>query len=247
MHTHVIILAGGKGKRMGGDVPKAIIPFRNKPLARHLIESVIASGVDARPVVVVGHRADEVKAALGDDVEYVLQQEQLGTGHAVSCAAEILRGKADRVIVLYGDHPFVRPETVRALAEIPLNPSPTIFMATVVVPDYEIWRAPLYDFGRIVRDTNGNILCVVEKKDASEAERNGTEVNPGFYNFDASWLWETLPRLKNINASGEYYLTDTIGLAMEGGLAVESFQIEASECLGINTPEHFALASELQN
>src|SRR3989338_4451895 len=109
MRTRVVVLAGGKGKRMDQPIAKVLTPFAGKPLISHLLEAVQASHIDAKPLVVLGFDRDRVQAALGEGYEYVTQEEQLGTGHAVRCAEKILRNKADAVLVLYGDHPFLKP------------------------------------------------------------------------------------------------------------------------------------------
>lgn len=245
MHTRVIVLAGGKGKRMASDIPKVALPFRGKPLARHLIDAIIASGVDTQPVVVVGHQAEKVKELLGNVAEYVLQEEQLGTGHAVGCTEPLLREKAERIIVLYGDHPFVRSETIQKLAAVPEENPPTILMATAVVPDFREWRVPFYDFGRIVRDEQGAITRIVEKKDATEEELRLTEVNLAFFNFDAAWLWSVLPKISNQNASGEFYLTDLIALALAENRTISTISSDPRESMGVNTPEHLSIAEAL--
>ena len=245
MQTRIIILAGGKGNRMQSELPKVLIPLRGMPIIAHLLREVDRSGIDPRPVVVVGQGADAVKRALGSGYDYVIQESQLGTGHAVQCAEGALAGKADAVIVLYGDHPFVSAATITKLRELHEREGCVLTMMTVRVPDFDDWRKVLYDFGRIIRDNSGRILRDVEKKDATPEELAVKEVNPSFFCFRASWLWENLRKLKNENAQHEYYLTDLVRIAIDEGERIASMDIDPRESIGVNTPEHLALVIEL--
>ncbi len=246
MKIKILVLAAGKGKRMGGDIPKVLRPLKGKPMVLYLLDAIKQSKVDDRPVVVVGYGAQLVRDTLGDDFEYVVQTELLGTGYAVRIAEETLgRTHADAVMVLYGDQPFVRAQTIRALAECFEQNRPAIAMVTAVVPDFADWRAPLYDFGRVVRDEAGDILRIVEKKDANSEELAIKEVNPSFFCFDSSWLWSHVSKLTNQNAQGEYYLTDLVGMAVAEGQKIQSIHLEALECIGLNTREHVQAVDEL--
>jgi len=246
MITRVLVLAGGKGKRMNLGTAKVLVPFAGKPIIKHLLDAIESSGIDHAPVIVVGFDAESVKRTLGDRYTYVLQNEQLGTGHAVQCAEPELRGNADAILVLYGDHPFVSSATIRALHELHRRERPAITMATVTVPDFEEWRAPLNDFGRIVRDAHGDIYAIVEKKDASPEILQVREVNPSFFCFDANWLWQHLAELTPHNAQGEFYLTDLVGIAIQSRDRIASLAVDVKECVGVNTPEHLAFAHELR-
>ncbi len=245
MKTRVVVLAGGKGKRMLSEKPKVLIPLQGKPMMSYLLESVASSGVDSEPVIVVGHGAAEVQQTFGPRYTYVLQKSQLGTGHAVQQTEPVLKGKTDAVVVLYGDHPFVRPSTIRDLEALHRRDGPMLTMMTTFVPDFKEWRAPFYDSGRIVRDNKGRIVRIVEKKDALPHELEICEISPSYFCFNAEWLWEHLKKLTNDNARQEYYLTDLVRIAIDGGDAVASMDANPLEGVGVNTAEHLWLAREL--
>lgn len=247
MHTRVVILAAGKGKRMGIEIPKVLVLLRGEPVLFHLLRSVADAGIDARPIVVVGENRPLIEAELargGFAVEYVVQDGQLGTGHAVRAAEETAKG-AGSVIVLYGDHPFVSSATIRDIASLHEEENATLTLATLVVPDFEGWRVSFADFGRIIRGADGRIERIVEKKDASEQELAVRELNPAYFCFDASWLWQSLWKLKNGNAQGEYYLTDLVKFAMTDGVKIASLRINPKEGAGINTQAHLAAAETI--
>jgi len=238
----IIILAAGLGKRMQNkELPKALTPLRGRPLISYLLDSIKESGVCAKPVIVVGKMADMVKAALGPNYTYVFQAEQLGTGHAVMCAKDELAGKAENILILYGDQPLITPETIKKLVATHLSAGPVLTIGTVKVTDFANWRAGFYDFGRINRDLSGNVVGIIEKKDAIEKQWDIKEINPGYYCFAADWLWENLAKLKNENAQKEYYLTDLIGLACQQGQNISTVEIEPKEALGVNNEEHLKL------
>ncbi len=243
--TEVIILAGGYGKRMESDLPKALVSLRGMPLIEHVLNSVKKSGVTDNPIVVVGQKREQVTAFLGDSVRYAVQEEQLGTGHAVICAINALREETKSVLVLYADHPYITAETVQRLVENRTQSNSTISLATVQLPNFEGFNEVFTSFGRIVRDTKGTIIKIVEARDATDEEKNITEVNPAYFCFDKKWLIETLPKLKNDNAQREYYLTDLIGIAMSESKKISSISIEAKEALGTNSKEDLTRAESL--
>ncbi len=243
MNTRVVVLAAGKGTRMQSDIPKALVPLNGRPMIQHLLDAIRASGADPRPVLIVGHYADVLRSTLGDDYDYVYQKEQLGTGHAVQCAEPLLAGKTDTVIVLYGDHPFVRSGTIAKLKALHEREGCVLSLMTATVEDFKEWRIPFADFARIVRDARGKIVSVVEAKDATPAEREIKEVNPAFFAFKADWLWKNLKKLRNDNAKGEYYLTDLVQIAVAKGACVASLPISPQESIGVNTPEHLNAAA----
>ena len=242
MKTRVLVLAGGRGKRMNQPFAKVLTPFHGKPLVVHLLHAIKESGVDEKPTIVLGFDRDKVRAELGEHYSYAIQEEQLGTGHAVRCAEHILKGVSDAVLVLYGDHPFLKPETIRSIVKLHEEKKPVITMATVTVSDFEDWRSAFDDFGRIVRDEKNHITRIVEKKDATESEREIKEINPSFFCFDSKWLWENLPNIGNQNAQKEYYLTDLIQIAISERRAIASFAVDPKESLGVNTKEHLDFA-----
>ena len=246
MKTRIVILAAGKGKRMGIDIPKVLVPLHGEPVLYHILRSVAAAGIDPFPIVVVGENKPLVEASLvagGFTAEYAVQEEQLGTGHAVRSAERAAQG-ADAVVVLYGDHPFVSPMTIQKMVSIHTAQKATLTLATLIVPDFERWRVSFADFGRIIRNADGAIERIVEKKDGTPAELAVRELNPAYFCFDSAWLWQSLAKLKNENAQGEYYLTDLVKLAMTEGVTISSFRIDPKEGAGINTQEHL-LAAEI--
>ena len=245
MQTEIIILAAGHGKRMQSDTPKVLSLLRGRPLIRHLLDAVEASGVSNSPVIVVGQKRELVMGALGSAYRYAPQEEQLGTGHAVLSAESRVDPQAGSVIVLYGDMPYVSADTIRALAETREVTGVTLVMATVRVPDFDGWRAGFHDFSRVLRNPDGTIARTVEKKDATDKDLLGTELNPCYFCFDAAWLWPHLRALKNSNAQTEYYLTDLIGMAVREGVKIESVSIDPKEALGVNTREHLELLEAL--
>lgn len=244
-NTKIIILAGGKGKRMKSELPKVLMPLNGKPMITHLLSAVEKTLIAKPPVIVVGHAAETIKKELGDTYHYVHQKEQLGTGHATQVAVDALPKDTEHVLVLYGDHPLVSDKTIHDLAKTHLEEKAAITMGTVKLPDFEGDRACFTDYGRVIRDENGNVINSIETKDATPEERNITEVNPCYYCFDVKWLRENLPKLKNQNAQKEYYLTDVIHLARENGDKIASIPIDARDAMGANTPEQLKVLESL--
>lgn len=238
----IVILAAGEGIRMKSDLPKVLMKVGEQPMIERLLSSVLKSRVDSRPVIVVGYKKEEVIDRLSNKYDYVIQEEQLGTGHAVIMAEKILKGKTDHVMVLYGDHPLISPETVRNLAERHLESKAKITMATAELPDFDDWRNFFYkSFSRIVRDESGRIIKDVQFRDASAEEKKIKEINPCYFIFEAKWLWEKLKTLNRNNAQNQYYLTDLVARAIEEGAKIESVKIDAREALAANTREELDL------
>ncbi len=243
----IVVLAAGKGTRMKSDKLKVMHDLKGAPLIDHVIRCVEALKLDQKPVVVVCADNPAVQNYLGDRAEYVIQREQLGTGHAVQVAEEKINGFAEDVVVMYGDMPFVSPESIRKLVEKHREKNNVLTLMTVTVDDFEDWRAQFYDFGRIKRHSEtGHIIGIVEKKDSSPEELVIKEVNTAFFCFNAEWLWKNLRELKNENAQKEYYLTDLVKLAFSRGDKISSVTIDPHEALGINTKEHLDLAENLR-
>ena len=241
----VVILAAGDGKRMKTNVPKVMNVIPGEPLVSHVVKAVEESGFALKPVIVVNPKHTLVQEYLADRALYVVQDQQLGTAHAVGCAENLLKDKADYVVVLYGDMPFIRPESLRHLADVSGAEGSMITLMTVVVDDFIDWKAQFADFGRIKRDENGNILGIVEKKDATPEELMLAEVNTSYFCFNASWLWQNLKAIKNENAQQEFYLTDLVKIARDQGVKIGTVQIDPKEAIGINTKEHLDAAEQL--
>jgi bifunctional UDP-N-acetylglucosamine pyrophosphorylase / glucosamine-1-phosphate N-acetyltransferase len=246
MKTRVVVLAAGHGKRMSHHAPKVLRELKGKPIIEHLLDAILESGVDPRPVIVVGpNNQEETKKTLGNGYEYVVQREQLGTGDATKSAQKALEKNTDTVIVLYGDHPFVGSSTIKKLQEIHKRDGCAVTMMTATIPDFEDWRKNFNDFGRVIRDSGGKVAKIVEKKDASKKELEVKEINPGMYCFNTNWLRENIKKLNNNNAQGEYYLTDLVRIAIDGGECISSVDVSPLESIGVNTPEHLELAENL--
>ncbi len=252
-HSHkskvaVIIPAAGQGKRMrsvNGVYPKVLTLILGRPIITYLLDNVRQAGFGDSVILVVGHNAELVRQALGEHYLYAMQTEQLGTGHAVRCAAAVVPPGIEHIMVLYGDHPLITDATIRKLHVLHEQENAVITMLTTVVQDFNSWRAPLYDFGRIIRDASGKVVDIREKKDATPPELAIREVNPSLFMFKSVWLWQNLKKLQNNNAQKEYYLTDMVKIAIVQGDRVFSMTVDPFECLGVNTPEQLAIAEHL--
>lgn len=233
---------------MGLDISKVMVEVDGMPFIEHIVRAVHGSGVDLAPIIVIsaqGHSISDHLARLGMDVRAVVQKQQLGTGHAVQCALPEIAPSVRSIIVLYGDHPFIRPATIRTLAETHAESGGVLSILTVRLPDFEEDRALYEQWGRIIRNSNGNIERIVEFKDASDEERAVTEVNPAIFCFDASWLRRHISTLTDDNAQQELYLTDLIEIAMRERQPIATTTLPAEEAIGVNTPEHLAVAERL--
>jgi len=229
-----LILAAGQGTRMKSDLAKVLHPLCGKPLVEHVVRSAQKAGV-ARTVVIVGHQADKVKESLkGLEVEFVLQTEQKGTGHAVMQALPVIQNFAGELLVLYGDVPLIRPETINSLLKKHREERNACTMLTTIIDQPG-------GYGRIIRGADGSVAKIVEAKDASPEELAVKEINPAIYVFENQKLVEALGLLKPNNKQGEYYLTDVIGIFKGRGKKITAQIVEDSrEVLGINTPEELA-------
>lgn len=227
MSLDVLILAAGLGTRMKSSLPKVLHPVGGKPLVTYSVE--MAAALSQRPpVLVIGHGGEQVRAVLGDSARYVLQAEQLGTGHAVLQARDLLRGQSDRVIVCYADMPLLRPETLAALESAQQVHDGPI---TMLGHETETPRG----FGRLVLDDRGQVEAIVEEAVATPEQKAIRLVNVGVYCFEASFLWESLDRIQ-VSPRGEYYLTDLVEIARRDGRSVKAIYAEdADELIGINT------------
>ncbi|MEI7620488.1 MAG: NTP transferase domain-containing protein [Candidatus Falkowbacteria bacterium] len=242
----VIILAAGKGTRMESELPKVLVPLQGRPMIEYLIESVLKSQISAKPILVVSPSNQEIiKESLQKyDLDYIVQEEQLGTGHAISCAKELLLDSGIKnLVVFYGDHPFIQSETMEKLIVSHYDP---ITMMTTQVNNFEGWHKNFIRWGRIVRN-NGEIKEIVEFKDASPKQQEIKEVNPALFCFDNNWLWQNIEQLKNENNQKEYYLTDLIKIATSQKIRINSLEIDPQEAVGINSQEELAVAEELLN
>ncbi len=233
-----VILAAGQGTRLKSTLPKVLHRVAGIPMVEWSIKNAQAVGAD--PIVlVVGYGAEQVKAAIGDHVLYAIQDQRLGTAHATLQAKSLLENRARAVLVLYGDMPTLKPGTVRSLVELHLKKKPTITMLSARSTES-------MGFGRVVRDSAGRILEIVEEAVATPEILALTELNCGVYCFDADWLWDRLDNVPLTQPKGEYYLTDTVGMAVAEGRTVEAFTIDdITEVQGVNTRVHLARAEQI--
>ncbi len=233
----VVVLAAGKGVRMRSDRPKVLFDLAGAPMVRYVVEAALALR-PTRCVVVVGHGAAEVRAALaGLPVDFALQRVQHGTGHAVRCAERTLRAHEGPVLVLYGDIPLVRTRTLADLVALHRRRKAAATLLTMFPGDPA-------GYGRIVRDATGAFAAILEDKDATPAQREIGEVNTGIGVFAGRRLWPALRRLRTDNAQGEQYLTDVPLRFLAEGLGVETLPAaDASEVAGVNSLSDLAAAA----
>lgn len=247
-----VILAAGKGTRMGNtegsDIPKVMFEMAGKPIAEYSVNNIIQSGID-KIVLVVGYKKELVEEYFNGKTEFVIQEKQLGTGHAVLMAKKLLEGRSEAVLVCYGDMPLIKSETIKKLIDayqsIPAGGrKPVIAQLSVNFDDPVHWA-----FGRIIRDESGEVVANIEQKDCTEEQLKIKECNTGVYIFNSEWLWNNIENIKNENVQKEYYLTDLIEVAKEQGKKVIALPVaDESEALGINTQEQLREAeSILQN
>jgi bifunctional UDP-N-acetylglucosamine pyrophosphorylase/glucosamine-1-phosphate N-acetyltransferase len=229
-----ILLAAGQGTRMKSSLPKVLHPVCGQPMIEYALRAAWEASTEV-PVVVIGHGADSVREFLGDTACCVVQDPQLGTGHAVLQAESTLRGNTDLVLVTYADMPLLRPETLKSLVEMQKKNRGPATILTVVTTDPR-------GFGRVVRGPDGNVLAIIEEAAATPEQLSITELNAGAYCFRAEWLWDALNRIP-VSKKGEYYLTDTVEIAAKAGLKVKAIvSDDLVETIGINTRVHLAEA-----
>ncbi|MEK3783386.1 bifunctional UDP-N-acetylglucosamine diphosphorylase/glucosamine-1-phosphate N-acetyltransferase GlmU [Paenibacillus sp. FSL R5-0810] len=227
MKRFAIVLAAGQGKRMKSKLYKVLHPVCGKPMVGHVLQTVQQVNCE-RSVVVVGHGAEAVRTYLQDAAEYVLQEQQLGTGHAVKQAKDLLGGEEGSTIVICGDTPLVTSSTLENLLKLHENNNAA---ATVLTAHMDNPKG----YGRVIRGGDDSVQRIVEQKDCSPAEDAVTEINTGTYCFDNKKLFAALEKVTNQNAQQEYYLTDCIGILKEAGETVLAYQTDDyAESIGVN-------------
>lgn len=238
MGLYSIILAAGEGKRMKSNIAKPLQQAAGKALVEWVLDTAEETGSDEN-IVVIGHKAEDVKSYLGDRAKFAYQYEQLGTGHAVMQGIESLKDVDGTVMVLYGDSPLIEAETLKRVRE---DHSKKMRAATVITA---IADEP-FGYGRIVRE-NGEIVRIVEQKDASEDEQKITEVNSGMYFFDIQKLKESLSKITNDNSQGEYYITDVIEIMLSEGEKVGAYVTDLEQTMGVNDKLQLSQVGKILN
>lgn len=245
-----VILAAGRGTRLKSvDTPKVMLPIGGKPMVSYIVDTLKSIGFTREQIcLVVGFAKEKVMDYFGESVTYAMQEEQLGTGHAVGMAENALKNKVKDIVVLYGDMPLITAGSIERLIVHHQEQGSTVTLMTVTVPDFEGHNTPFKSFGRIVRDaSDGRIVRIVEQKDCNSEELKIMEVNPFYICFRADWLWQHVKHIKNNNVQKEYYLNDLIDRAIDGGEKISSINVDSKQAIGINTPEDLVLAKGVLN
>lgn len=238
MKTMAVVLAAGQGTRMKSKLHKVLHPICGKAMVAHVVDEIERAGVE-RAVVVVGKGAQSVKKELGPHVEYALQTEQLGTGHAVMQAESILLDEAGTTFVLYGDTPLIRAESLLQMLQLHKDSNAAATLLTARVDDP-------HGYGRVIRNETGGVVKIVEQKDCTEEEANVQEINTGIGCFDNKKLFAALKKVNNHNSQQEYYLTDVIGIMRDQGERIEaSVLTDVAESVGVNDRVALAEADRL--
>ncbi len=233
-----IILAAGKGTRMKSKLPKVLHCAGGKPMVQHVLDAAKEAG-STRNIVVVGFGHEQVQEVLGNQAEIVLQKEQLGTGHAVMQAKPLIKDMHKSIMVLCGDTPLVTGSMLKKFYEEHVASGAKASVLTTFMPDP-------FGYGRVIRLLDGSVEKIVEQKDASERERAINEINTGIYCFDAESLFESLTKVNNNNAQGEYYLPDVLSILREQGQKINASIAENyEETLGINSRQQLANAEKI--
>ena len=234
MTNYAVILAAGKGTRMKSDLPKVLHKVAGISMLEHVFRSVSAIEPE-KTVTVIGHKAELVEQVLAGQTEFVRQTEQLGTGHAVMMAESVLENLTGQTLVIAGDTPLITGESLKNLIDFHINHKN---VATILTAEAD----NPFGYGRIVRNQHGEVIKIVEQKDASDFEQQIKEINTGTYVFDNARLFEALKNINTNNAQGEYYITDVIGIFRENGEKVGAYTLkDFDESLGVN--DRVALAT----
>lgn len=235
-----LVLAAGRGSRFpnepGQPLPKVLRPVLGRPMIAYVLDALANAGIDDITLV-VGFGADEVRGAVGSSVNYVLQAEQKGSGHAVLCAKDAFSGFDGALVIMCGDSPLFTAGTVRELMEEHARSGAVITLVSAVLEDP-------FGYGRIVRDSKGTIREVAEEACANETKRAIKEANGGLYCSNAQWLAEMIGNMTE-NSAHEFNLTDMVRVAAEQSETVSAVQCSPREMLGVNTPEQLAAVEEI--
>lgn len=244
MTVAILLLAAGQGTRMQSKTQKILHAVGGKPMVQHVFDTAVSVS-NLPPVIVVGPGETGVQALLGDAADYVVQPEPLGTGHATQVARAALVGRADQVIVTYGDMPLLRAQSLAQLAQTQAETGAAIVMLSVL-------GEPASSFGRVVRDENGRVCEIMEVAEAKRRSNAAAllairELNAGVYCFDGAWLWQNIDALplRQARSGPEYYLTDMIETAVAQNRLVEAIITDdPDECLGAGTRRELAVVEK---
>jgi bifunctional N-acetylglucosamine-1-phosphate-uridyltransferase/glucosamine-1-phosphate-acetyltransferase GlmU-like protein len=240
MSEIALILAAGKGTRMKSDLPKPLVPVNNKPIISYIIESLENAGISEIGII-IGYKAELIKASLDPAYKFILQSEQKGTAHAVSCAEKIIDWKGNDVFVFVGDSPLVSKESIKSLLKVHRDSKAD---CTILTSDFKM-KLP---YARIIRDKQGKLLRFVEEKNAQPEELKITELLSSHFIFKGNSLFNNLGLIKPDAKNGELYLTDIINIFLEKGMKVETVSIpDYEELVGLNTPEDVKWAENFLN
>lgn len=236
MSVCAIVLAAGKGTRMKSAMPKVLHEVYFKPMVHHVLNALLPLGIE-KTLVVTGHCHEQVERALaGWQTEFVYQERQLGTGHAVLACEQKLRNFSGTVLILCGDTPLVTSETLHDLLSEHEKGGSVLTVVTTLLDDPT-------NYGRIVCDDDGTVLAIVEEKDATSAQKEIREINAGIYCVDAKFLFDALSRVGTDNNQGEMYLTDIVGIAVRQHKDVQKYICrDSKEILGVNSRQELSIA-----
>jgi bifunctional UDP-N-acetylglucosamine pyrophosphorylase/glucosamine-1-phosphate N-acetyltransferase len=235
----IIVLAAGLGKRMKSNLAKVLHKICNKPMIEYVLDT-LSFFLSSKIIVVVGHQAEKVIKLLKDrKVEIVVQQEQLGTGHAVAQTSKLLADFEGDILVLCGDTPLLKSNTLQRLIHIHQQSKATITILTATLPDPT-------GYGRIITDSSGRVCEIIEDKDANQLQKSINLVNTGTYCFKSKKLFPALKKVTNDNKQGEFYLTDVVGILKSEGEKIVAIEAhDPIEVMGINTQDDLKRAEEI--
>jgi len=237
-----VILAAGKGTRMKSDLAKVLHHVLFTPMIHHVVGTVHKIHPE-KTIIIIGHQRQAVMEALSDlPVHFAIQEQQLGTGHAVLCAEIAIQNDDGVVMILCGDTPLLKAETLQSMYQHHIDNDSVLTIMTTILDDPT-------NYGRIISDECGKVLAIVEEKDASDKQKQINEINAGIYCVNSKFLFETLKKVGNQNSQGEVYLTDIVSIAVAAGFNVEKFYNSCpKDILGVNSRVELALAhKEIQN
>jgi len=228
MKKYAIILAAGKGTRMKTDLPKCAYPLLKKPMIAYIVEHLYKSTMIDELITVVGHKKEVIQEILNSKVKYAVQEEQLGTGHAVICAQDLITDSEGYTIILPGDMPLIDDSVIKAAIQEHLEFRHDLTVVSTIVDEP-------YGYGRIIRDEAGYLTAIIEENDASKEVKLIDEINTGIYIIENKFLVPTLKKIKNNNAKKEYYLTDIVKILKLEGYLVGTYLLDKSyKAMGIN-------------